>query len=37
LAPGRKTLSGWSLLRIIRRTRTDQAPFYWASRWLWSK
>jgi hypothetical protein len=24
-APGRKTSSGWPLLRILRRTRTDQA------------
>jgi hypothetical protein len=35
-APGSKTLLGWLLLRIMR-TRTDQAPFYWAPRSLWSK
>jgi hypothetical protein len=35
--PGRKTSSGWPLLRIMRRTRTDRAPFYWAPRSLWSK
>jgi hypothetical protein len=36
VAPGRKTSSGWPLLRIMR-TRTDWAPFYWALRSLWSK
>jgi hypothetical protein len=35
-APGRKTLSGGPLLRIVR-TRIDHAPFYWAPRSLWSK
>jgi hypothetical protein len=34
LAPGRKTSLGWPLLRIMRRTRMDQAPFYWAPRSL---
>jgi hypothetical protein len=29
-SPGRKTLSGWPLLRIMMRTRADWAPFYWA-------
>jgi hypothetical protein len=28
---------GWPLLRIMRRTRMDRAPFYWAPRSLWSK
>jgi hypothetical protein len=37
VAPGRKTSSGWPLLRIMRRTREDQAPFFWAPRSLWSK
>jgi hypothetical protein len=36
-APGRKTSLGWPLLRIMRRTRIDQAPFYWAPRSLWFK
>jgi hypothetical protein len=30
VAPGRKTLLGWPLLRIMRRRRMDWAPFYWA-------
>jgi hypothetical protein len=37
VAPGRKTLLGWPLLRIMRRTRTVWAPFSWAPRSLWSK
>jgi hypothetical protein len=36
-APGRKASSGWPLLRIMRRTRTDLALFYWAPRGLWSR
>jgi hypothetical protein len=36
VVPGRKTSSGWQLLRIMRRIRMDQAPFYWAPRSLWS-
>jgi hypothetical protein len=28
VAPGRKTSSDWPLLRIIRQTRADRAPFY---------
>jgi hypothetical protein len=36
-APGRKTSSGWTILRIMRKIRLKQAPFYWASRSLWSK
>jgi hypothetical protein len=35
--PGRKISSCWPLLRIMRRIRMDQAPFYWASKGLWSK
>jgi hypothetical protein len=37
VVPGRKTSLGWPLLRIKRRTRMDQVPFYWAPRSLWSK
>jgi hypothetical protein len=36
VAAERKTSSDWPLLRIMRRTRTDQAPFYWSPRSLWS-
>jgi hypothetical protein len=32
-----KTLSDWPFLRIVRSTRTDQVPFYWASRSQLSK
>jgi hypothetical protein len=34
---GRKTLSVWKAWKAMRRTRTNQAPFYWAPRSLWSK
>jgi hypothetical protein len=29
VVPGRRTVSGWPLLRIVRRTRTDWALFHW--------
>jgi hypothetical protein len=35
-ALGKKTSSGWPLLRSVR-TRADLAPIYWAPRSLWSK
>jgi hypothetical protein len=35
--PGRKVSFDWPLLRIVRRTRTDWAPFYLAPRSLWSE
>jgi hypothetical protein len=35
-APGRKNSLDWPLLRIIRRTRMDWAPFYWAVMSIWS-
>jgi hypothetical protein len=37
LAPGRKTLLDWQAWKAMRRTMTDQAPFYWAPRSLWSE
>jgi hypothetical protein len=39
VAPGRKTSSDWTLLRNMRRTRTDQVPFYSVppSKSLWYK
>jgi hypothetical protein len=33
--PGRKTLLIWKAWKAIRRTRMDQASFYWAPRSLW--
>jgi hypothetical protein len=36
LTHGRKTLSDWPLLRIVRKTRIVQAPFYEAPRSLQS-
>jgi hypothetical protein len=35
--PGKKTLLDSPLLRIVRRTRTDEAPFYWVPRSLWTE
>jgi hypothetical protein len=37
VAPGRRMVLGWPLLRIVRRTRTGWAPSYWAPRNLWSE
>jgi hypothetical protein len=37
MATGRKMLLEGPLLRIVRKTRTDWAPFYWAPKNLWSK
>jgi hypothetical protein len=34
-APEKKTSSDWPLLRIVRKTRMDQAPSYWVPRSLW--
>jgi hypothetical protein len=34
---GRKMSLDWPILRIVRKTRTDWAPFYWAPRRLWSE
>jgi hypothetical protein len=36
-ATGRKTSPSWPLLRIMRRTRMNWAPIYWAPKTLWSK
>jgi hypothetical protein len=36
-APGRKTLLFWQAWKAMRKTRTEQAPFYLGSRSLWPK
>jgi hypothetical protein len=36
-ASGRKTLSIWQAWKAMRKNRTDQVPFYWDPRSLWSK